>query len=122
MTMLEKAARALDDVQFFSRFNECSAGRVEGFPIEICRYGKGDESEIVVVARFPRDNNVAECLRRIIRVERVRAVLAAIREPDEAMEDAGNAARNARLSLSISTNTVVTWQSMIDAILEGESK
>jgi hypothetical protein len=50
--LVKKVAKAIDDVKLFSRFNDWTSDRVEGFPIEIFRHSRGDIVDPVVVKRF----------------------------------------------------------------------
>lgn len=52
-TMVERVANAIDAVQIWSRFNDWTTDRVEGLPVEICRYGVDGEPEIVILKRLP---------------------------------------------------------------------
>jgi len=78
--MIERVATAIDEVQLFSRFNNWTSDRVEGCPIEICRYGADDEEDIVVVARFGGDITESEALQDTISKARARAAIEAVRE------------------------------------------
>lgn len=90
--MIERVAKAVDSVQLFSRFNDWTSDRVAGCPVEICRYGQGDEDEIVVVARFGGAITEAEALAGCLAEARARAAIEAMREPTEAMLDADRTA------------------------------
>lgn len=52
MDIVETVARAIDGVQLWWRYNDWTSDRVNGMPIEVCRYGSENEDEIIVVARF----------------------------------------------------------------------
>lgn len=74
-----KVARAIDRVQLFSRYNDWTSDAKKGFPIEICRYGKRGEPEIVVVKRFRKETGEAQALRKTVSRERATAAISAIR-------------------------------------------
>ena len=76
----------LAGVQLFSRYNDWTSDRVPGLPIEICRYGKEGEDEIV--ARYAGHLDEIDVLRREVGKARARAALQALREPSEAMLNA----------------------------------
>lgn len=75
---IRRVARAIDKVQLFSRFNDWATDRVEGWPIEICRYGKRGEDEIVVVKRFRRDRPELEALQQTVSEQRAIAAIQAM--------------------------------------------
>lgn len=88
-SMVERVGNALAAVQLFSRWNDWTSDCVEGMPIEICRYGKDGEEEIVVVRRFDRSWKEEDALTVTIKEALARAALEALREPTEKMLDAG---------------------------------
>lgn len=97
MSMVEKVQKAIDAVQCFSRFNDWTDNRVEGVPIEICRYGKeGEEgqdgevgtSAIIVIRRFSADADETNALYMVVSEMRARAAIEAMRDPTEAMQSA----------------------------------
>ncbi|MCZ3377407.1 hypothetical protein [Rhizobium sp. AG207R] len=130
MTMIERVGWAIANVALWSRFNDWTSDRVEGFPIEICRYGNDDEPEIVVVRRFPRDIGEMEALTMTVMEERARAAIEAMREPSEAMVSSQGKSRPdlapteraralaERLNASIRLQAVRTYREMIDAALQ----
>jgi hypothetical protein len=77
---IERVAAAIDAVRLFSRFNDWTSDRVPGQPVEICRYGKDDEPEVVVVSRFsegvPEAAALALCVRRARAVAAINAMSA----------------------------------------------
>lgn len=72
-TVIERVAEAIDAVQLFSRFNDWTTDRVDGLPIEICRYGADDE--VVVIKRFPAVKGMDDALREVVSEHRARAAL-----------------------------------------------
>lgn len=72
--LIQKVARAIDQVQLFSRLNDAKAA----WPIEICRYGVGDEPDIVVIKRYPIGTVEDEALRREVSEARAQAAIQAI--------------------------------------------
>lgn len=87
--MIERVATAIAGVQLFSRFNDWTSDRVEGASIEICRYGKDDEPEIVVIKRFSGTKKEDDALYEVVAEQRARAAIEAMRDPTEAMKLAG---------------------------------
>ncbi|ASR06905.1 hypothetical protein CHY08_07110 [Rhizobium leguminosarum bv. viciae] len=115
MTMVERVGNALEAVQLFSRWNDWTSDRVEGMPIEICRYGSGDEDEIVVVKRFDASWKEDDALRVTIKDALARAAIEEMRTPTEAMVDetgGGECNKWARGA----------WALMIDAALKEQEK
>jgi uncharacterized protein YihD (DUF1040 family) len=107
MTMLEKAARALEAAAF--GYNMNLVRLVDGVSTYELRYSDSDE-----VYTFNGTDEAYEHVAERKRMTQARAVLAAIREPDEAM-----------LSAAYGDAIVghgAAYTAMIDAILEGESK
>ena len=80
--LINMVARAINDVQLFSRFNDMSP-EVTTYPIEICRYGKGDEPEIVVLKRHAREVDESQALREAVREQQAIAAISAYRNYDE---------------------------------------
>lgn len=80
---IEKVAAAIDAVQLFSRFNDWTSDRVQGLPIEICRYGQEGEDEIVVMNRFAADVGEQEALTACVSAERARAAIEALTPDDD---------------------------------------
>jgi hypothetical protein len=127
MGMVEKVARAIDGVQLFIRYNDWASDRVEGSPVEICRYGRDDEPEIVVVRRFGVGKKEEDALYEVVSEERARAAIAAMREPSKEMVLAGYDKINENIDFwnyDSDTGyavediaTTETWHSMIDAAL-----
>lgn len=81
--LVERVAKAIDAVQLFSRFNDWTSDRVEGFSVEICRYGNDGEDSIVVLKRYPSSYAESEALYETVSEERARAAIAAIRATPE---------------------------------------
>lgn len=124
--MVERVAAAIDAVQLFSRFNDWTSGRVEGCPVEICRYGEDDEDDIVVVARFGGAITEEEALFRTVSEARARAAIEAMREPTFEMIEAGQQENNILPEPRDPPNAFVflsrdemanAWEAMIDAAL-----
>ena len=78
--MIERVARAIEGVQLFSRRNDLLTPP----KIEVCRYGGDGEPEIVVLQTFDWGNNESEALSGVVRAQRARAAIEAMREPTEA--------------------------------------
>lgn len=110
--MVERVAEAIDKVKLFSRFNDWSSDRVDGCPIEICRYGDEREVDIVVVARFGGAISEREALSKTVSDFRARAAIEAMREPTHDMTAAIVPVGEDR------TDAVIVWQAMIDAALK----
>lgn len=91
--MVERVAKAIDEVQLWSRFNDWASDRVDGCPIEICRYGEDHEEEIIVVARFGGAISESEALHKTVSEERSRAAIEAMRSITDEMVRAGLASR-----------------------------
>lgn len=89
-SMIERVGAALERVQLFSRWNDWASDRVEGMPIEICRYGDPEKDEIIVVRRFDATWKEDDALRLCIREALAVAAIKAIRTPSKAMLDAGD--------------------------------
>lgn len=94
MNMIERVARAISGVQLFIRFNDWASDRVEGSPIEICRYGRDGEPEIVVIKRFSAAKKEDDALYEVIAEQRSIAAISAMIEPTEAMNQAVDTAEN----------------------------
>lgn len=86
--MVERVAKAIDAVQLFSRFNDWTSDKVEGLPIEICRYGNDDENEIVIIKRFPSQKGETAALYEVVSEMRARAAIEAMKNPTDAMMQA----------------------------------
>lgn len=78
MSPIRKVAKAIDAVQMFSRIDDWSSSRKPGYPVEICRYGKRGEPEIVVVKRFKTGTSESEALRKMVSEARARAAIEAM--------------------------------------------
>lgn len=83
--MVERVAEAIEAVDLFSRFNDWTSDRVPGLPIEICRHGEEDESEIIIVARYPATHGEQRALDEEVALARAIAAIRAMREPTEEM-------------------------------------
>lgn len=85
-TMVERVAKAIDAVQIFSRFNDWTTDRVDGFPIEICRHGNEDVGDaIIILKRFPASKGQDAALREVVSEMRARAAIEAMRGPSPRM-------------------------------------
>ncbi|ENN86095.1 hypothetical protein RHSP_32211 [Rhizobium freirei PRF 81] len=116
--MIEKVGWAISNVALWSRINDWSSDKADGFPIEICRYGIDGEPEIVVVRRFPRDVGETQALTMVVMEERARAAIEAIREPTALMVAAGLLQSN-RDDIDLTENEVAgIFQAMLDAALQ----
>lgn len=82
--MVERVADAIDSVRLFSRFNDWTSDHVPGQPIEICRHGRDDEEEIVIVARYPAHYGESQALFDEVSTARARAAIEAMRPVLEA--------------------------------------
>lgn len=76
-------ARAIDAVQLFSRIDDWTSDAKKGYPVEICRYGKGSEPGIVVLKRLPAGTDEGEALREAVSEARAIAAIEAYRNYDE---------------------------------------
>lgn len=76
---VEAVAQAIADVKLFLRVNVGGSDSVDGYPVEICRYGDEGEDEIVVIARFDASSYENDLLSHFVREHRARAALAAAR-------------------------------------------
>lgn len=96
-----KVARAIADVQLFPRFNDWTSDCVKGLPIEICRYGRED------------------ALRDVVREERARVAIEAMREPTDGMLRSavryGDSGGYGRID---EVNAEIVWEDMINAALK----
>jgi hypothetical protein len=120
MTALHEAvARAIDDVQVWSRIvrpvNERSR-------IQICRYGIGDEEdEIVVLKEFSLDYGEGNARSDVVSDMRadaaIAAVFEAIREPTEEMKQAAERAHmwflNGRTEINVIEQECHVWRAML---------
>lgn len=116
MTIVEIVATAIEGIQLWSRFNDWTKDAVVGLPIEICRYGRKGEHEIVVVQRFPASIGEEIALHQIVREYRARAAIAAMIEPTEAMTKAAWNWLPANNRIIIRPNEA--WCAMIDEALK----
>ena len=76
--LVKKVAEAIDAVQLFSRLNDFSDA-MPGFPVEICRFGRDGEPEIVVLKRLRVGTSETDALREAVSEHRARAAIEAIR-------------------------------------------
>jgi hypothetical protein len=76
---IRRVAKAIDAVQLFTRIDDWTSDAVAGYPVEVCRYGKAGEPEIVVVKRFPAGTDEAEALRGVVSEQRAIAAIEALR-------------------------------------------
>lgn len=76
--VIERVAAAIDGVQLFSRYNDWTSDRVEGCPIEICRHGKSEEDDVVVVARYGGNITEEEARCKTVSEFRARAAIEAV--------------------------------------------
>lgn len=77
--LVRKVAAAIDSVQLFSRIDDWTSDAVKGYPVEVCRYGKDGEPEIVVVKRFPARTDESDALRQVVSEQRAIAAIEAMR-------------------------------------------
>ena len=75
--IIERVAQAISEVQLWTRFNDWTSDRVPGKPIEVCRYGKEGEPEIIVLDRFPADWDEKNEFPKLISEHRARAAIEA---------------------------------------------
>lgn len=118
MNMLERAARALESVAFGYNINLVRL--VDGVSTYELRYSDSDE-----VYTFNDTDDAYEHVAERKRMTQARAVLAAIREPDDATASrAIDIAYETENAMSGETCPVMRnhIRSYVDAILEGESK
>jgi hypothetical protein len=88
MSMIEKVAKAIADVQLFYRYNDFTHDRVEGFPIEICRHADGDICDPIVIRRFAgTEEEGTYRLYEVVKEFRAIAAIEAMRDPTDAMKD-----------------------------------
>lgn len=119
--MVERVAEAILRVDLFSRYNDWTSDHVPGLPIEIFRYGGGDEPEIVVVERFPAEVGEDTALIKAEANARARAAILAMREPTEAMVASGIARVEectSGWSCVAPCSAEHAWQVMINAALD----
>lgn len=76
---VDAVAQAIANVRLFSRINVGNRDSVDGYPVEICRYGNEGEDEIVVVARFDASFTESAARSHVLHEHRARAALAAAR-------------------------------------------
>lgn len=112
MSMIELVAQAIDGVQLFSRFNDWTNERVEGFPIEICRHGGQGEPEIVILKRFPLEKGEEAALYEMVSEYRARAAIEAMWEPTRTMWN------HAKPYMDSWSSNAAWWHAMIDAALK----
>jgi hypothetical protein len=123
MTTIERMAAAISSVKLFSRFNDFTDDRFEGLPIEICRYGREREPEIVVLGHYPPGYDEREALAECIAEERALAALKALREPSEGMiaaawgEISKDKAKAGIARLGPGPGAADWWRAMIDAAI-----
>lgn len=84
--LVEKVAKAIDEVQLWLRHNDWTSDRVEGLPWEVCRHGSETELDIIVIERFAEGVNEQAALRAVISQERARAAIRAV-EADRAADE-----------------------------------
>lgn len=106
-SMVERVAEAIEAVDLFSRFNDWTSDHVPGLPIEICHHGEDDESEIIIVARYPAAHGEQRALDEELGMARAKAAILAMREPTEEMVQA----------VAVSPAPRHRWQAMIDTAL-----
>lgn len=124
-SMVTRVAKAIDGIQLWARFNDFTSDRAPGLPLEVCRYGRDGEDEIVVLARFPGGVNPSEALGSMVSGLRARAAIEAMREPTERMlraadswTDLVGAYPEANTPEERRFEFKCAWQAMIDAALE----
>lgn len=76
MELIEKVARAIDEIEMFYRFNDWTCDHVPGLPIEICT----GHDECIVVARYPgsQEKDGAPHLARHLAEARAKAAIRAM--------------------------------------------
>lgn len=86
MKLVKKVAKAIDQVKLFSRFNDWSSDRVDGFPIEICRHRPGRIVDPVVVKRFAgTEGECEERLEEVLSEARAVAAIKGMRKFEKAL-------------------------------------
>lgn len=113
--MIVRVAKAIEATQLFSRYNDGPTA-VAGLPIEICRYGRSGEPEIVVLERHGRGVSEREALHAAISEARARAAIETMRGPTNGMAQVGTDARW-RSPVRDPDNVREIWNAMIDAAL-----
>lgn len=84
--LVKKVAKAIDQVQLFSRYDDWSSDRVEGFPIEICRHRRGRVVDPVVVKRFAgAESECEDRLQEVLSEARAVAAIKALRKFEESV-------------------------------------
>lgn len=81
--LTKAVARAIDAVQLFSRIDDWTNDAKKGYPVEVCRHGKDDEPEIIVLKRLPAGTDEGEALREAVSEARAIAAIEAYRNYDE---------------------------------------
>jgi hypothetical protein len=76
--LTKHVAEAIDSVQLFSRIDDWTSDARKGYPVEVCRYGKAGEPEIVVLKRLPTGTDEREALREAVSEARALAAIDAI--------------------------------------------
>lgn len=105
--MVQRVSDAIEGVQLWARYNDLSYKP----PMwEVCRYGSGDEPEIVVLSR----STIEPDLQAIISEARARAAIEAMREMTDAMVEVAWETRMA--------DPQGWWSDIIDAALKGEAE
>lgn len=88
--IVEKVAKAIEDVRIFSRYNDWTSDRVEGLPIEIVLNDPERGENVTIIARFA--GRESECKQReeeIVRIWRARAAIEAVSREGRVMDDSG---------------------------------
>lgn len=111
MKMIEKIAGAIGGVYVFARHNDFTVDRVDGYPIEICKYGDEDTDEIIVIRRFSGDADISNALEMVKNNERAKAALQAIRRANSNMVRAGDD------NVVVGADVYYIFMAMIDAAL-----
>lgn len=122
MIMIERVAAAIEGVNLFSRFNDWTSDRVEGFPIEICqRSTSGVVEDNVIVARFAgREQDCSRRLDEVRRVWRAKAAINAMLDPAQEMIKAGatydgTSGHDGHIGKG---DAALIWRAMLDAALK----
>lgn len=105
--MVERVRGAIDDVQLWKRCNDL---HFQPPMWEVCRYGSGDEAEIVVLSQSRVEPNLST----IVSEARARAAIEAMREMTDDMVEVAWETRMA--------DPQGWWSDIIDAALKGEAE
>jgi hypothetical protein len=80
---VERVAAALQAVpNFWQRRDDWTGDHVKGRPYQVCRYGSGNEPEIIIIGHYASRDDADEAQTKIIYEARARAALEAHTEVD----------------------------------------